>query len=380
MPLSIGSVVNVIVNPPADVVSSANFGTVVLFSPAVVDVVKAPEVYRQYSSLEALQADFPEETTPTSFTQTAEFFFDQPSRPQFLYVAPWDAENEDTPQELAAAYAALSASWSGWYCAVPVGHVATPEELMAAAQWIQAAGKIQGITSGAAVDINPETSTLKPLIDAELYRTLALYQSGLADSGPSAVASLAALLCSINFDAEDSMLTLKFKDLPGVTVDNTIDDSSAASLTQQGINYFTLFGTKRMVAEGYMLGATIWADEVIGLDWLENELQTDVFNELAERNKIPLTDAGVAEIMSSADAVMKMAVKNGLVAPGIWDGNPVGAVKNGDYLENGYYIYADSVSTLSADDRKARKCPPITIIAHLGGAIHSVNITVNTNR
>ncbi|EDR3673584.1 DUF3383 domain-containing protein [Salmonella enterica subsp. arizonae serovar 40:z4,z24:] len=378
MPLSIGNVVNVIVNPPADVVSSANFGTVVLFSPAVVSVVKSPEAYRQYSTLTAFQADFPQDSTPDYFTQTAQYFFEQPARPQYLYVAPWDAENEDKPQSLADAYAQLSASWDGWYCGVPVG--AVEPDLMSAAQWIQASGKIQAITDSAASDTDPATSTLAPLIAADLYRSLVLYQSGVADGGPSSVASLAALLCSIDFDAEDSMITLKFKEMPGVASDSTITDTIAANLTAQGINYYTDFGTKTMVAEGWMLGATMWADEVIGIDWLSNKLQTDVFNALAERKKVSLTDPGVAELMNVAENVMKQAVRNGLVAPGEWDGDPIGAVSSGDYLENGYYIYADSVSTLSADDRKARKCPPITILAHLAGAVHSVNITVNTNR
>ncbi|MDK9607109.1 DUF3383 family protein [Lelliottia wanjuensis] len=380
MSLSIGNVVNVIVNPPADVVSSANFGTVVLFSPAAVEVLTAPEMYRQYSTLKAFQTDFPEADTDEYFTTTAEYFFDQPKRPQYLYVAAWDAENVTKPQKLSEAYSALQQSWDGWYCACPVGAVASPADLMSASEWIQAAGKIQALTDSAASDIEPATSTLKPLIDAGLYRTLVLYMSGIADGGPSPVVSLAALLCSIDFDAENSMLTLKFKDLPGVSVDNSIDDTAASKLTTQGVNYFTTFGTKRMVAEGWMLGATMWADEVIGLDWLRNQLQVDVFNALSERNKVPLTDPGVAEIMDAADAVMKQSVRNGLVAPGAWDGDPVGAVKTGDYLENGYYIYADSVSTLSVDDRKARKCPPITILAHLGGAVHSVNIVVNTNR
>ncbi|EBL3323383.1 DUF3383 family protein [Salmonella enterica subsp. enterica] len=378
MPLSIGNVVNVIVNPPADVVSSANFGTVVLFSPAVVSVVKSPEAYRQYSTLTAFQADFPQDSTPDYFTQTAQYFFEQPARPQYLYVAPWDAENEDKPQSLADAYAQLSASWDGWYCGVPVG--AVEPDLMSAAQWIQASGKIQAITDSAASDTDPATSTLAPLIAADLYRSLVLYQSGVADGGPSSVASLAALLCSIDFDAEDSMITLKFKEMPGVASDSTITDTIAANLTAQGINYYTDFGTKTMVAEGWMLGATMWADEVIGIDWLSNKLQTDVFNALAERKKVSLTDPGVAELMNVAENVMKQAVRNGLVAPGEWDGDPIGAVSSGDYLENGYYIYADLVSTLSADDRKARKCPPITILAHLAGAVHSVNITVNTNR
>ena len=380
MSLPISNVVNVIVNPPADVVSSANFGTVVLFSPAAVGVLKAPEMYRQYASLKAFQVDFPEDTTEAYFTETAEYFFDRNDRPPYLYVAAWDAENVTKPQKLAEAYASLQQAWDGWYCACPVGAVASPTDLLDAAQWIQASEKIQALTDSAASDIDPTTSTLKPLIDAGLYRNLVLYSTGLEDGGPSPVISLAALLCSIDFDADDSMLTLKFKDLPGVTVDNSITDTSASNLTLQGINYFTMFGTKRMVAEGWMLGATMWADEVIGLDWLKNQLQTVVFNALAERNKVPLTDPGVAEIMNSAEDVMKQAVRNGLIAPGAWDGDPVGAVQRGDYLENGYYIYADSVSTLSSDDRKARKCPPIKILAHLAGAIHSVNITVNTNR
>ncbi len=49
---------------------------------------------------------------------------------------------------------------------------------------------------------------------------------------------------------------------------------------------------------------------------------------------------------------MRMAVKNGLVGPGIWAGDKVGQLATGDYLESGYYIYADSVDTLSDDDKK----------------------------
>lgn len=377
MSLSLDNVISVTVNPPADVVSTADFGTVTIFSPDVLPSVLNERAYLQYTTLTAFQQDFPADSTPDSLTQTVEFFFSQPKRPATLYLAPWDTENA---QSLADAYAALSAVWDGWYCAVPVGHVATPEELLAAAQWIQAASKIQAISDGAASDTTPDTSTLKPLIDAELYRSLVLWSSTLSDAGASPVISAAALLCSINFDAPDSMLTLKFKDLPGVTADDAITDTVASALTQQGINYFTTFGTKRMLAEGWMLGATLWADEVIGLDWLKSELQASVFNGLATLDRIPLSDQGVATVMNYVDMAMRKALRNGLIGPGAWEGNPVGALNTGDYLENGYYIYADSVSTLSEDDRKNRRCPPITVCAHIAGAIHSVVINVNTSR
>lgn len=376
MSLSLDDVISVTVNPPADVVSTADFGTVVIFSPDVLSAITGTACL-EYPSLTAFQQDFPSDTTPDSLTQTVEYFFSQPKRPAKLYLAPWNVEEEQT---LADAYATLSSSWDGWYCAVPVGHVAEPDELLEAAQWIQAASKIQAISDGAASDTTPSTSTLKPLIDAELYRSLVLWSSTLTDAGSSPVISAAALLCSINFDASDSMLTLKFKDLPGVTADDGITDTIADALTRQGVNYFTTFGTKRMLAEGWMLGATLWADEVIGLDWLRSELQISVFNGLSTLNRIPLSDQGVATVMNYVDTAMRKAVRNGLIGPGVWEGNAVGALNTGDYLENGYYIYADSVSTLSEDDRKNRKCPPIVVCAHIAGAIHSVVINVNTSR
>lgn len=377
MSLSLDNVISVTVNPPVDVVSSADFGTVVIFSPDIFVPQLDTRAYLEYSTLTAFQQDFPQASTPDSLTQTVEYFFSQTKRPAKLYLAPWNVEEG---QRLADAYATLSAKWDGWYCAIPVGHVAEPDELLEAAQWIQAASKIQAISDGAACDTTPSTSTLKPLIDAELYRTLVLWSSKLTDAGSSPVISVAALLCSINFEAANSMLTLKFKDLPGVTTDDAVTDSIADALTQQGINYFTTFGTKRMLAEGWMLGATLWADEVIGLDWLRSELQTSVFNGMATLDRIPLSDQGVATVMNYVDTAMRKALRNGLIGPGIWDGNAVGALNTGDYLENGYYIYADSVSTLSEDDRKNRKCPPITVCAHIAGAIHSVVINVNTSR
>ncbi|MEA1064745.1 DUF3383 family protein [Erwinia sp. HR93] len=374
MSLNISDVISVIVNPPADVVSAADFGTVVLFTTESERL--GGDTYRKYGSLKAFQADFPE--VSDTLTGTAEIFFQQTSRPQYLYVARWDTDTSGDPIPLADAYETLNAEWSGWYCGVPVGVSLDSMDLEDACSWIQASGKIQAITLN---DISDEAlESFKTLAETQYYRTLVLADSTKIAPAVQSVVSVAALLCSINFSAQNSMITLKFKSLPGVTSDTSVTSSIAAKLDALGINYYTDYGTKSMLAEGWMLGQVYWADEVIGLDWLQNKIQTNVFNALAILPKIPLSDAGVATVCGYIDKVMRLAVNNGLVGPGEWAGGAVGEVATGDYLENGYYIYAEPVSSLSADDKKNRKCPPITVCAILAGAIHSVQITVNTER
>lgn len=374
MSRDIDDVISVTVNPPADVVSAADFGTVTIFTPDATGL--GTDAYRKYGTLKAFQTDFPD--AEEALLSTAELFFEQTSRPPYLYVAAWDTDSSGDALPLAEAYAALNSVWSGWYCGIPVGVALSTEELKEACAWIQASGKIQGITL---TDISDDAlEEIKTLAETQYYRTLLLADQTVSSPGPSSVISVAALLCSINFSASDSMLTLKFKALPGVTPDTAVDSSIADKLDDLGINYYTNFGTKAMLAEGWMLGQVYWADEVIGLDWLKNKIQTDTFNAFAELKKIALSDAGVTTVKGYIDAVMRKASINGLIGPGNWRGDKVGQLATGDYLENGYYIYAEPVSSLSADDLKMRKCPPITICAHLAGAIHSAKISVNTER
>jgi hypothetical protein len=378
MSLSVSDVVNVTVSPPADVVGEENFATIVIFSPEVADSeALGDSAYLQYTSLDGFQTDFPDASN--GLLSTVEYFFDRDDqRPNTLYFAPWDTDNSQTLDD---AYKTLQSRWKDWYCAVPQGYVADPADLLAASQWIESSYKIQGITDGAMVDSqNAESSTLKPLIDAGLNRTFVLFKMDASDGSSSPVISALAWLCGTNFDESDGLGTLKFKSLPGVSSDTELSETQAAILTQQGINYYTDFSTTAMLAEGLMLGGEMYADEVIGLDWLANAIQTQVFNFLLAQKKVALTDHGVAELTSQVAMICDKGVNNGLIAPGVWEGTEFGDLQVGDYLEKGYYIYAESVSALTTVQLKKRVCPPITVAVKLAGAIHSVSIPVNTSR
>ena len=122
-------------------------------------------------------------------------------------------------------------------------------------------------------------------------------------------------------------------------------------------------------------------DEVHGTDWLQNAVQTAIYNLLyTSLTKVPQTDGGVNIIVSTICQQLDQAVTNGLVAPGVWNAGGFGAIKQGDMLAKGYYVYAQPLASQSQADREARKAPVIQCAIKLAGAVHSVDCIINVNR
>jgi hypothetical protein len=122
-------------------------------------------------------------------------------------------------------------------------------------------------------------------------------------------------------------------------------------------------------------------DEIHGLDWLQNAVQNECWNLLYQsKTKIPQTDAGVNQIITCIEKVMKEGINNGLIAPGVWNADGFGQLERGDYLEKGYYLYAQPMADQPQSEREQRKAPPIQCAVKLAGAIHWVDIQIDVNR
>ena len=52
-------------------------------------------------------------------------------------------------------------------------------------------------------------------------------------------------------------------------------------------------------------------------------------------------------------------------------------MKNGDVIENGFLLWADSYDDQSDADRAAHKAVPVQVALTLAGSIESIVITVN---
>ncbi len=88
----------------------------------------------------------------------------------------------------------------------------------------------------------------------------------------------------------------------------------------------------------------------------------------------------MTQIKNRIAAALSQAVNNGLVAPGVWNGDEFGNLSQGDYLSTGYYIYSSAIDDQDSSDREARIAPDIQVAAKLAGAVHFVDVTVNVNR
>lgn len=237
---------------------------------------------------------------------------------------------------------------------------------------------IFGVTTQETGAYNPlSTTDLAALLQAGGYtRTFCQYSS----TDPYASASIFGRAFSVNFNGSNTVITLKFKQEPGIVAE-TLTETQAAALAAKNCNVYVNYNNSTAILQQGTMANGYYFDEVHGTDWLQNQIQTDVYNLLySSPTKIPQTDAGINQIATVVAQDCQMAVNNGLVAPGVWNGPPIGALVTGQYLSTGYYIFQPPISSQSVAARAARQSPPIQAAIKLAGAVHQANVIVSVNR
>ncbi|MBX9874654.1 MAG: DUF3383 domain-containing protein [Beijerinckiaceae bacterium] len=283
-------------------------------------------------------------------------------------------------ETLTAGMQALVNASGDWYAAMLAEEGVDDQSILDAATYVEAQGKkrIFGVTITDTRTIDPTiTDDLATKLKTGNYRrTFGQYST----TSPQAIASLFARMATVNFQASNTAITLKFKQEPGVVAE-TLTETQAQALIDKHVNVFVNYDNETAILQEGVVFDGSFLDEVQGLDWLENDVQTAVYNLLyTSLTKIPQTDAGTHLIITTIEDRLSQSVANGLVAPGKWNAGGFGQLKQGDTLTKGFYVYAPPVATQSQADREARKSVPIQIAAKLAGAIHDVDVLINVNR
>lgn len=284
-------------------------------------------------------------------------------------------------ETILAAVTELASQSSEWYgLQIAAGVMPNAANISAVASYIEAASisRIFGVTvtDAAALDGNSTTDLAAAIAALKLKRTFTQYSS----SNAYAAASIFGRAFTVDFDGSNTTITLKFKQQPGITAE-TLTQTQAAALAAKKCNVFVKYNNDTAILQQGVMSNGYYFDEVHGTDWLQNAIQTDVYNLLyTSPTKVPQTDAGVNQIIARVSGVCDQAVANGLIAPGVWNAPGFGALSTGDTLSKGYYVYAPPVATQTQADREARKAPVLQAAIKLAGAVHSSNIIVNVNR
>lgn len=260
----------------------------------------------------------------------------------------------------------FQAASTDWYALALDKALRDSSDAELAAAWCEARVKQCFLATNDATTLDSATeSDMAFALNAAGYRrSFVIYSSKPAQYPEVSAFGRAA---TTNFSASNSVITLKFKQLPGITTE-AISSAQLSTLTSKGCNAYVSIGGVNILTEGIMsAGLGVYQDTVHGVDWLQNAVETNVYSFLVTRTtKVPLTDEGVAQLASRVTAALSEAVNNGLVAPG--------TTFDGEYLDTGFLVEYGKVADLSISDRQQRKSPAITFTAIGAGAIHGVTI------
>lgn len=235
------------------------------------------------------------------------------------------------------------------------------------ADWAEAMKRVFFNTTNQSVALQAgaagDASVIAQLKAKSLSRTLSMYSSKTSEY-PSV--SVAGRAFTVNFEGENTTITLMYKLCPTITVED-LTPSQYAALTEKNGNAFVNVDGTSMYATSAMANGTFF-DTIHGTDWLQNSIETGVFNLLYRTaTKIPYTDVGAGMIVQRVEQSLRQGVTNGLIAPGY--------TPEGEYLPLGYSVSYVPMANVNSSDKSKRTYRGISFKAVGAGAIHNVFIT-----
>jgi len=377
--LPVSNVVNVDVIMSPTAAAGRNFGSLLILGTST--VIPVAERIRSYTRAEDIGEDFGTDSPEYS---AAVAFFSQSPTPTQVFVGRWaktlePGESGTVETLLQAVNAALQ--FTNWYgLAIADSAELVDADVIAVAAAIQSSSlsRIFAVTTDDEGTLSTTSTTdLASKLNAAGYgRTFVQYST----SSKYAAISAFGRAFTVNFTGSNTAITLKFKTELGITYE-TLNSNQAAAVDAKNANAYVYYANDTAILQQGVMANGDFFDERHGLDWLQNYVQTNLFNLLyTSATKVPQTEAGITRLLSNVEASMDQSVTNGLVAAGIWNGGPIGQLDAGDTLTKGYYVYSSPLSSQAQSDREKRKAPLIQVACKLAGAVHYADVQINVVR
>lgn len=377
LPVSNVASVDIIMSPRA--AAGRNFGSLLILGSAT--IIPLTERIRLYTSAASIGTDF---GTNSEEYLAAVAYFSQSPTPSQVYVGRWAktlaaAEVGKVETLLDGVNACLG--FTSWYgLGVTYDADRKDDDLLPVCAAIESSSlsRILAVTTKNtdALLTTVNTDIASKVKAAKYSRTFVQYSS---TSNYGAISAFGRAF-TVDFNGFGTTITLKFKQEPGITYES-LTPAQAAALDAKNCNVYVYYANDTAILQQGVMGNGDFFDERHGLDWLQNYVQTNLFNLLyTSGTKVPQTDAGNTRIMANVEASMDQAVDNGLIAPGVWSGGQIGQLSPGDTLTKGYYVYMAAISSQAQADREARKSVPVQVACKLAGAIHYASVQINVMR
>lgn len=210
------------------------------------------------------------------------------------------------------------------------------------------------------VTLASDSTSLPAVAKAAAYERAAMMYHSLADTE-----SLDAGLMGVIFPKNPGSYTAKFKTVSGVTVDSLTTTQETNALAKYA-GVYTEIGGRNMFQEGRVAEGE-WIDTIIFIDWLKSRLKEAIFAVLANNDKVPYDDGGIAAIVGAMTEVFEQGIRYGGITSPVY--NATTGVQTG-----GYVITVPKAADIASASKNARALPDIEFTAYLAGAIHAVTV------
>jgi len=215
-------------------------------------------------------------------------------------------------------------------------------------------------------------SVLDKLHGASIKRAVPFYCAAASDC-----AAVMGVAMGLDLSHSGSAFALCYKTLQGIQP-SSLTQTEVDNLKALGCNVYVTRGYTHLLLENGSVSNNQRYDEILYVDKIANDLQNAAVTMLAENpDKMPQTDDSTAQFINRFSSILMGYTDQGVLASSIWRGSDIGPVKNGDAVENGFILWADSYDDQSDADRAAHKAVPIQCALTLAGSIESIVITVN---
>ena len=215
-------------------------------------------------------------------------------------------------------------------------------------------------------------SLLRRLHEAGSDHAVPFFCAGVADA-----AALMGAAMGLTASHTSSAFSLCYKRLNGV-LPSDLTESQAAAIESRGGNVYVTRGYTHHLLEKGTLASGLRYDEKLYLDMIAADLREAAVALLAENpDRLPQTDDTTAQFMNRFTAILSGYADRGILASGLWRGADAGPLVNGEPVENGFVLWADSYDDQSDADRAAHKAVPVQAGLVLAGSVESIVIAVN---
>ena len=149
--------------------------------------------------------------------------------------------------------------------------------------------------------------------------------------------------------------TWKFKSLNGVAV-SSLNNTQITNAQSKNVNVYVSVAQLSITQEGVTASGE-YVDVIRGSDFITARIREEVFGVLANSEKVPYTNAGVAMLEGAVDSVLRLSTNRNILA-----------------ADPAYVITTVPVSQVLTTDKASRFYDGLSFEGTLSGAIHKTRI------